>query len=887
MGPEAPPRYTMSRQFSIYTPSLHEIDDLEARLIGAKRRHAERTVATVRKSVLDGGCHHILFVGPRGIGKTHLVSVCFHRLRNDEEIRPRVALAWIREEHYGIGSAADLFRRVIDAVRADNVETEIPDGPSSEAVLRTLSRDRHVVVFAENLNDLFRRIGPQGQQALRAVIQETAAVSLVATTPSLFPGVSNAESPFYGTFDTTHIDEMSLDEARELLLRVAELRGDDNLVAALRRPETRRRLQVIQALAGGHPRIWMLFADSLTVGAIDELVPLFLKMLDDLTPYYQDRMRDLEGDQERIVALLCDKLGALSVGEIAETCEIEHRVASTAVGRLETKGFVRRASHAGKDRRRAYYELREPLLRLCLQVKEARGKPVQLIVQFLRGWYDRAEAWALLAQVPVGSLAVEYLRAAFFSTPVPFDESMLEGADSWNEIAARVGAYAKVQPYAAWTRPLQAFFLVLGGDAAGALATVDGQPSDFVVDLVRLVAGVRQGTVDPLAARQRMLVYIEPDSPTTAAMLPFVEKGLEELGDYEGVLAASTKASQIEPGDRGHHDKRGEALCRLGRYDEALNAFDDARALGDPSPANRRFRCLALANLAMFDELLLESRESVATAPDRAWTHAMLGLALMRSAHPTDALPAFDEALRLEPTNAHFRNFRNDALGLVALSSGDRRAAAIALSRLNEAVNEDPLNADLLVVRATVQSSLGRSSEAREDLLVANEIDPLDALICFALAEAELGLDNWAGFVTATKQGFELAVGEQIGDTAAYCRLLVSTPDRVPQLIDLYGSHGALAELGQGLVSSIPKLTDPDIDAGEAADWLRAWEEAGAGHDELVIPLRILAAAVAWKLDGDHAHLLRLPAEERAVLEPMLRPDPDPSCSEAAGTIDG
>jgi tetratricopeptide (TPR) repeat protein len=735
-------------------------------------------------------------------------------------------------------------------------------------VLRTLSRDRHVVVFAENLNDLFRRIGPHGQQALRAVIQETAAVSLVATTPSLFPGVSDAESPFYGTFDTTHIDEMSLDEATELLLRVAELRGDDDLVTALRRPETRRRLQVIQALAGGHPRIWMLFADSLTVGAIDELVPLFLKMLDDLTPYYQDRMRDLEGDQERIVALLCERPGALSVGEIAERCEMEHRVASTAVGRLEGKGFVSRAPHTGRDRRRAYYELREPLLRLCLQVKDVRGKPVQLIVDFLRSWYDQAEAWRLLSQVPGGSLAVEYLRAAFFPTPLLFDESVLDGVDSWKEAAMRVDAYLKLNADEAWMRPIQAMCLYLGDDAAGALAALEGQPPLPLVEVVTLVASVRQGTTDRLDARERLATYIETGSSDTA-LLSLVAKGLEELGDYEGALAAHTQASEIEPGRRAHLNGRGKALCRLSRYEEALEALDAARSLGEPSLENRRIRCAALQELGRFEELLIEAQALVATAPNRAWTHATLGDALINLGRPEDALTAFDEALRLDPSGTPLKVVRNAVFGILALSSGDKEAATVALRGLDEAVNGDPVYGAAFGLRAEVYSGLGYLTEAREDLRVATELEPLDAVIRFALAEAELALDNWAGFMTAAQRGFELA-GQQIGDTAAFCRLLVSKADRVPDLIDLYRSHGALAGLGQGLVSSVSHLVDPDIDASTATNWLQAWHEAGAGDDELVIPLRILTAAVAWKLDGDDAHLLRLPAEERTVLEPIL-----------------
>lgn len=855
----------MSRQFSIYTPSLHEIDDLEARLVGAKRRHAARTVATVRKSVLDGGCHHFLFVGSRGIGKTHLVSVCFHRLRNDDELRPRVALAWIREEHYGIASAADLFRRVIEAVKTDNPGAEIPDGPSSEAVLRALTRDRHVVVFAENLDDLFRRIGPHGQQALRAVIEETAAVSLVATTPSLFPGVSDAESPFYGTFDTSHIDEMSLYEATELLLRVAELRGDDDLVAALRRPETRRRLEVIEALAGGHPRIWMLFADSLTVGAIDDLVPLFLKMLDDLTPYYQDRMRDLEGDQERIVALLCDQLGALSVGEIADRCEIEHRVASTAVGRLETKGFLRRAPQGGADRRRAYYELREPLLRLCLQVKEARGKPVQLIVDFLRAWYDPAEVWSLLAEVPTRSLAIEYLRAAFLNEPPTIDAlASIPPADA----ELRMDGLVKAYPDLHWLGTAKAIYTYLGGDAEGALALLEDARDVPALETLRLVVSVRADRAKGQQAIEQLHVLVDDES-TDPGSLFLAGLALEDLDDQEGALTAYTRARHSDPGVEFLADAQGRALHRLARFEEAVRAFDEGRRSEDPSLENRRLRCCTLLELERFDEALAESQALVAAAPEFGGAHALFGAALLALDRAADAFAALDKAGRLDPSLESVGPLWKAALSLLLRTTEEPGYDGV--SRLNAVVAANPDLIPMRRVRAEVLRSMGRLTEGRSDLEYAVALDPRDAVLRYELAAIELELDNWDGFRATVRQGHDLVAGDRVSDTAPYCRLTMSRPDRVPELIKFYELEGALGELGQGLVLSISSLVDPGVDAGVAVDWLRAWEEAGAGHDELVIPLRILAAAVAWRVDGDDAHLLRLPAEERAVLEPMLR----------------
>ena len=59
------------------------------------------------------------------------------------------------------------------------------------------------------------------------------------------------------------------------------------------------------------------------------------------------------------------------------------------------------------------YELREPLLRMVIEVKRGRGEPVRLIVDFLRRWYSRRERQERLAFVsPQYPLTQEYLTAA-------------------------------------------------------------------------------------------------------------------------------------------------------------------------------------------------------------------------------------------------------------------------------------------------------------------------------------------------------------------------------------------------------------------------------------------------------------------------------------------
>ncbi len=43
------------------------------------------------------------------------------------------------------------------------------------------------------------------------------------------------------------------------------------------------------------------------------------------------------------------------------------------------------------DRRRSYYDLAEPLVRIAFQQTDSRGGPLRLVVEFLRNWFDPGE----------------------------------------------------------------------------------------------------------------------------------------------------------------------------------------------------------------------------------------------------------------------------------------------------------------------------------------------------------------------------------------------------------------------------------------------------------------------------------------------------------------
>ncbi|MCX6378317.1 MAG: MarR family transcriptional regulator [Armatimonadetes bacterium] len=179
-------------------------------------------------------------------------------------------------------------------------------------------------------------------------------------------------------------------------------------------------------LAGGHPRIYLLFAHLLTLDSLDKLVAPFMQLLDELTPYYQSRMQLLSPQQRKIVEFLCSARGAVAVKEIATQNLLDSQTASGQLGKLEELGYVRKRAIG----RESWYELREPLLRMVIELKRGRGEPVRLIVDFLRRWYSRMERRERLSSLsPEQTLTREYLMAALDLNLAVLDRPDMERAE--------------------------------------------------------------------------------------------------------------------------------------------------------------------------------------------------------------------------------------------------------------------------------------------------------------------------------------------------------------------------------------------------------------------------------------------------------------------------
>ena len=381
---------------SRFTPSTMPEEMLE-RLFVVRQPVLEALMKRIKTLGHTPSPHHTLLVGPRGAGKTHLISLVYHRSKsltdpsNSNSNSKPLRIAWLPEDPWTLVSYGRLLAAILERV-VPNFDNLKSTEPQLDAHIRHTSReDGPILVLAENLDQILDAIGDAGQQKLRNLLQTESGILIIASTTRLDRSLSSHAAPFFGFFDTIRLDPFSPEEAREMLTTLAREANNSELAKRLSDNESLARIHTIAHLAGGQPRLWALLGSALTVEDLRDLTTLLLNRFDDLTPYYQEQLARLSPMQRLIVAELATADRPLPVKDLAERIGYDQRSTAKAVSDLTERGWLKPTSTiftALLDRRRTYYDLAEPLARLAFQIKDSRGEPLPLIVDFLTNWFD-------------------------------------------------------------------------------------------------------------------------------------------------------------------------------------------------------------------------------------------------------------------------------------------------------------------------------------------------------------------------------------------------------------------------------------------------------------------------------------------------------------------
>lgn len=256
------------------------------------------------------------------------------------------------------------------------------------------------------------------------------------------------------------------------------------------------------------------------------------------------------------------------------------------------------------------------------------------------------------------------------------------------------------------------------GDLDAAVAAYEDilrrDPDHF--DALRLLSVACLQARQPARAEAlaRRALALRPDAAVGRLNLG---NALADLGRWDEALAAFDQALARDPAFAPAQLRRGTALMALGRAAEALESFEAAAKLRPDSAQILNSRGNARLSLGRHREALADFDQALALSPDYATARYNRGVALMNLDDYAAALTAFDAALALAPDNVEALNNRS-----IALTELGRFEAA--LSTLDRALALRPDDPQLLSNRGHALERLGRTEEALALWERALAIDP-------------------------------------------------------------------------------------------------------------------------------------------------------------------
>jgi len=792
---------------SRFNPSIMPAELLEQTFV-QREQLAQRLVSLFEDSAQGRSKHHVLLVGPRGIGKSHFVALLYHRLRRSETAASKLKIAWLAEDEWGITSFLDLLVKVLRALGVNTIEIGTLSRFNAEKRAVELLSNRvcgkTLLLIVENLDSVLRNLGDGGQKKWRALIQNTGYWAILATATALSEDIQLQASPFYGFFELQNLRGLTDEEGILMLQRLAAAQGKIELEDLLNTPAGRARVRALQHLAQGNHRVLIIFYDFLDEDARQDLLTLLWKTIDALTPYYQSLMKDLSPQQRKLVDFLCRHRIPATVKSIASECFVSHQTAASQLKQLLEARYVRVERYG----RESFYELSEPLLRICVEAKSHSSEPLPLLVELLRYWFSRRE---LEDQLRTGThrWGKPYFEAALHQ----YEEgqghthlSLLVRESCKRLREESVGGRTEASKSAA--------------EELVEIAERDEDWSHYSRALVYLDDPAR------LVNRMELESKLKDKDPSVLQALAIGYLNVRRLKEALEIIDLALKYTKD---DDSAWAVKGEVLEALGNLELALDAFEVARKLDPIFPGYASSVGMLMLKLDRPQESLKILRGAAKKWPSFPGLLMWYGIALAECGSQAEALKTFDEASKRFPKDPYVWL----SIAQCRLAKGQKEGASAAIDRVRELKWD---NAQLARQVCGVLFKLGRYEEASGTL-------PLEAVAHQIYHDLEHGIAR------RTK-------ADQIAK--AFRKVL----SRVPTEAWASAFRGGAWELLSGLASHLDDAPNEILPALS-----QALNIVNATDPEFLTMVKFVDVMARYNKSRDQRVLLELPLEQRTLLE--------------------
>jgi len=533
-----------------YNPMNYDYQTLKATLT-ARQGLLNDILMKIEVQTTASSLQHYLIVGPRGIGKTHLLRLIYWTIK---EKKNNWLVLQFAEEEYGVTNLAKFCQRIITEIANEltdfgekivpdylaKIITELEEEEDDLVVVEkaisflhqfTRNEKKRILLLVDNIDLIIgsRFMDNLSLKRLRTFLMDDNTALLIGASPTIFKEIIDYKEPLYSLFQRINLIELSQEDALIFIRKWAESTGEDKITSGFAAYVPK--INAIYHLTGGNPRLLLFLFQIFTLRQLPEVQSAFESLLDEITPYFKAKMEALSVQQRMIMDALSKMDEAASPSNLASMLKLKPNHVTAIINTLVDNGYLK-SIEKGKKKGTFYYDVVEQLFRIWYQIRSStrQKKRFEWLIRFIESWYSLDEL-----KEEKGKLSSKYTY-------------LME--------AGQVREAEMVRMHLA------------------CVEEVGRKKETKVQEWLEKGGGMfAEGRYDEEIACYDEALRINPQD-----VYAWNNKGvsLGDLGRYDEAIACYDEALRINPQDAYAWNNKGGALYKLGRYDEAIVCYDNA-----------------------------------------------------------------------------------------------------------------------------------------------------------------------------------------------------------------------------------------------------------------------------------------------------------------------
>ncbi len=313
----------------------HEFSETTVRTVATGREDTLAQIVTaVRGNISAASIQHLILSAPRGYGKSFMmrhVQFELARIAQDEQLPLRTVL--MPEEMPHVREPESLLTELARAIEggaggdADLTwhedEGELWEAATvrlETAMAAAVGNGGLVVALVENFDALIKRAFARDIQStrLRELLTRRDSQLMLISASATGAFDRDYDKPLFQAFAEIKLEPWTIEQCLTFFARQRIAAGKPPLT-----PIAEARARAVSEFIGGTPRLATLLGDALLDDDVIGAAELLHRLVDELTPYYKERVEALPGRSQKLLDAL------LRFGEPASQTEIARRVSAS------------------------------------------------------------------------------------------------------------------------------------------------------------------------------------------------------------------------------------------------------------------------------------------------------------------------------------------------------------------------------------------------------------------------------------------------------------------------------------------------------------------------------------------------------------------------------